>query len=802
MTGRLFPTLALLALLVPALCQDSQAASRNAVNCTLAELLKAPDGYAGKEVVFRCRFAEVGELYKAANTRFTSSDHVNFSAWTETAEVWTEEGRQQTILSLYVARRGRGLLKVLEKLEPYDLVVVTGRVASVYSGTPWILVSRIEPQEGPDARIDPEAVANMRLGLEALAAEDGATANRHFEKALAADLPPSHVAAAYEYSARASLLTGDYAAARERLETALAGGRNEPTLRLALADICLKLGRADEALGHAHAAMRQRDLRIPGLGCAAEARAMRGDLVSAFNDLNLASSTEGITPRESALLDVHRARIYKRAGRPGDAVVLYAELTGSGSALADEPWLNAESGAFHEALYLAGNGIAHLDIAYADFERGLEPGRAGIASLQKMAEIEMRRQKVVVNPNLARAEELVGRMHALMPDHPPTRILEARLLCAKGDTVGAAKICALYEGKVRDHDSLTALAEAYADLGDYERADRYLAEAGQRSRDERSLALGMHMAMASGRGAPAPRIPDGVERMAEQSSVAVAAAPAIAAPVEFGPPARTGSPNAFASMAGSNEMVGLDRERAGAAMPSGDMLAALPVPVEPMQLMAAPAPAADNGRLDLPVSEVRLGTAGAAERHVLTLDVDASVSGTASFMPAYYEVGPEVARVELPAKPEPEAPALFDAPPAAPAMAEPAAPPAPVQEAGQPPAAQPLRVKPVRMDDGFVPATRPALFMVEDDARPLLAGYGAELDSAPDMPVRNANLYRKNRGNGRRPAEIIEKEPLRPSRPQISAMTPSADGQPHKTRVLLPGSPQGIGLDHELAPLQ
>ncbi len=463
---------------------------------SLEHVMQEPDQYAGREVFFLCRFADLGELFKPQQTRFNTGDHVNFAVWPEQAELWLDAARKNGLPTLYIAKRNKAALQTIQTFAPYQLIAVSGRITSTYANTPWVLVSKIEAVTRADAQLDPEAVAHMRAGLESLAIDDIAAADWHFDAALSRTMPAAYNAAAAEFSARAKIAVGDLHAARERLEAAVTLGKTEPLLYLALADICLKTNDAEKALEYATTAAKQPDLSISALGIQAEAQAMQGNLVAAFNTINQAASNPGISARNEALLDVHRARIYKRAGRAIDASTLYSELVQPNKPLADELWLNDEVGAFHEALFLANGGVVNLDIAYDSFERCVTPGRSGLVALQKMAEIEFRKQKASVRPDLANVKALVTRMYSLLPEYIPAKILEARILGAWGRMDEASRLYTLVVEHIDDDfQSLVALANAYADLGHYEQAAALAVRATTlRPWDERPAAISHYIA--------------------------------------------------------------------------------------------------------------------------------------------------------------------------------------------------------------------------------------------------------------------------------------------------------------------
>lgn len=806
---------------------ESMLSTTEVESYSLERVMQEPDQYAGREVFFLCRFADLGELFKPQQTRFTANDHVNFAVWPENAQLWSEEARKNGLPTLYVAKRNKTAVQTVQTFGQYQLIAVTGRVTSTYANTPWVLVSKIEAVTRADARLDPEAVAHLRAGLDSLTSDDIAAADWHFDSALSRGMPAAYNAAASEFSARAKIATGDLHTARERLESAITQGKDEPLLYLALADLCLKTNDPEMALEYAATAAKQPALSLSALGIQAEAQALQGDLVAAFNTINQAASTPGISVRSDALLDVHRARIYKRAGRTADASTLYSELVQANKPLADELWLNDEVGSYHEALFLANGGVLNLDIAYECFERCVTPGRSGLAALQKMAEIEFRKQNASVRPDLANVKTLVTRMYSLLPEYIPARILEARILGAWGRLDEASRLYTLVVEHINDDfQSLVTLANAYADLGHYEQASILAARATSiRPWDERPIAISHYIASLPSRqnGNTTPVQPGNMKPSFATSGMLASAPAQIAEPLVF--IAQTSPSTQAVAMTASATAVATTVIPAEAANPY-DMDIAIHI-INPM--------------VDVVPDNREISWFDFGPQPQMTL---AQVNETymASAAPAYQPVNNtlpvtnvilEQKPVQVEAKPLAIAPVAWK--PLTPVTAEvPALKlqddfvdfsvslPTPLESNAVDIFGDgfsfahsiPLTITPVESPALNEPvgntATGPIAFgntppvVNEQDSPLLIAGYVVEKDSQRDLPIRNANLYRKSCDGGRRPAEIIEGgDPIKPAttNPRLSAMSASGDGKTHKTQVLLPSSPQGIGIDTELEPL-
>lgn len=94
----------------------------------------------------------------------------------------------------------------------------------------------------------------------------------------------------------------------------------------------------------------------------------------------------------------------------------------------------------------------------------------------------------------------------------------------------------------------------------------------------------------------------------------------------------------------------------------------------------------------------------------------------------------------------------------------------------------------------------PRVFTFDPDDSPVIIRAVTSPGAARRaMPTRNANVYRRH-GGGRQGAEIIDKEPVEPSRiPDNSIMAPAADGRLYRAEVVLPSTARGIGMGSEYA---
>ncbi len=805
---------------------------------SLEDIMKEPEKYLEREVFFYCRFATTANLFKNVNTRFNSNEHANFAVWPDKTLLWEAEGRRNILPTLYVPKTRPELLDTLRDLKRYELVAVTGIVLNVYAKCPWILVTNIERVELPSDRLCEPVIEHMQNGHEALRANFGGVAARHYEQALQFGLPPEYRAKAYEQLAQAYLLDNQLDKARDYLRLAVESDRSDSLLHLALADVAVRIGDPGEALAHCEFAMERSGKHPQVYGLMGEARSMMGDYVKAFEDLNTAAGTPGITAREKAMINVRRARIYVRAGRYPDAARVYAALSEPGETLAGDAKIHNEIGLFYEMLYLDTADARYLDSAYAAYEEAAKLNRFDAAYLYNMAEVEFRRQKLSAAPDYALAKSLLERIHGLEPEFTPARILEGRILYAEGKAEEAEYRYQSVANQIgSDATALMALAEAYLDIGKNREAGAAIRRARTiQSWNPRVQALGRNLERAAALGEETagmektydeyPGYAPENDQNGQWREEAPSAGAAPAQPMEaLSPAARRPAPANLAASNGGNLRGG------GARL--GDNGTIRPGPSnarrEPqdIQTSARPAPAAGRRENAYPATEVRLPDhdANRVERFSLRPPAGQSVQ----------QVGSESA-----AKAEPrQAPAPVPAPTPAPARQAPlnlgftprsengvenangfkAIPTDNFREefdldfetgfpgfsgisgVGEAYASLPAGNGGDWESDGAGSARALPAFSFEPDASPvIIPGFRAPGEAKRDMPVRNANLYRAT-GGDRHPAEIIEKEPVRPHPlPDASIMAVPGDGNVHRAEVRLPTSAQGVGMSSDYAP--
>ena len=435
---------------------------------SLDDIMKSPKEYLEREVVFYARFATTSNLFKNINTRFNVNAHVNFAVWPDKTPLWETEARKNVLPTLYIAKNEPELLEVLHSTNKYELVAVTGMVLNVYAQYPWILVTKMEKIEKPYERFSEQVIEHMQAGNTSLKAGNGGAAARHYEQALQFGLPCEYRPKAYEQLAQAYLLENKLDRARGYLRQAVQIERNDPVLHLALADVALQMEDPGEALAHAQFALDRSGKYPQAYGIKGEALSLLGDYAKAFNELNTAAGTPGITAREKAIVSMRRARIYARSDRYPDAARVYAAISEPGEPLSTDPKLHNEIGLFYEKLFLESGDERYLESASTAFGEAARLASLNPSFLYNQAEVEFRRQRLSDYPDMKKVSDVLEKIFQVDPDYPPARVLQGRVLFQDNRGEEAEHIFQSVAPQLGSNaTALLALSEAYIDLGRY-----------------------------------------------------------------------------------------------------------------------------------------------------------------------------------------------------------------------------------------------------------------------------------------------------------------------------------------------
>jgi tetratricopeptide (TPR) repeat protein len=148
----------------------------------LKELVSSPTAYKYTWVRFNAVLNRKLELgYVPFLTTFDPENYVSFSVWPSDAKLWQTEDRSRAFPHLFV-RRDSASVRDLLGASRFSLVRISAIVMGDYELKPWLDVNRIEVIE-PSIYTD-DALIDLALAKDAVAAKKPAVAIRHYENAL------------------------------------------------------------------------------------------------------------------------------------------------------------------------------------------------------------------------------------------------------------------------------------------------------------------------------------------------------------------------------------------------------------------------------------------------------------------------------------------------------------------------------------------------------------------------------------------------------------------------------------------
>jgi tetratricopeptide (TPR) repeat protein len=115
-------------------------------------------------------------------TTFDAENYIGFSAWPGDAKLWQSEERGHSFPLLFIHKFSPSLTDLLSAGR-FSLVRISATVMGDYELKPWLMVNRIDVLESKVYTED--ALADLALAKEAMAAKKPAVAIRHYESALA-----------------------------------------------------------------------------------------------------------------------------------------------------------------------------------------------------------------------------------------------------------------------------------------------------------------------------------------------------------------------------------------------------------------------------------------------------------------------------------------------------------------------------------------------------------------------------------------------------------------------------------------
>ncbi|MBV8879343.1 MAG: tetratricopeptide repeat protein [Planctomycetaceae bacterium] len=148
----------------------------------LKTVISNPTAYKYTHVRFDAVLNRVGERgFIPFLTTFDPENFVGFSVWSNDAKLWQSDDRAHSYPLLFL-RKDSPSIGDLFTAGRFSLVRISATVMSDYEMKPWLLVNRVEVLESSVYTED--ALADLAMAKEALAAKKPAVAIRHYEDAL------------------------------------------------------------------------------------------------------------------------------------------------------------------------------------------------------------------------------------------------------------------------------------------------------------------------------------------------------------------------------------------------------------------------------------------------------------------------------------------------------------------------------------------------------------------------------------------------------------------------------------------
>ncbi|MFT7618562.1 MAG: hypothetical protein ACI97A_002206 [Planctomycetota bacterium] len=113
---------------------------------TLEQVIAHPEAYKGMDISFVVQFHQLGQIDNPYYTRFEKGQYLNFSVWSDTAPLWDKKAYSADFPYLFIDRIATECQTILTS-SAYDRFLITGRVASVFRGKPWIEVVGLKALE-------------------------------------------------------------------------------------------------------------------------------------------------------------------------------------------------------------------------------------------------------------------------------------------------------------------------------------------------------------------------------------------------------------------------------------------------------------------------------------------------------------------------------------------------------------------------------------------------------------------------------------------------------------------------------
>jgi len=151
-------------------------------NVDLKAVMANPSAYKYEHVRFDAILNRQGEkAYIPFLTIFDAENYTSFSAWPADAKLWESDERGKSFPLFFVQRQNPSVYD-LNAAGRFSLVRISATVMNDYELKPWFAVNRVEVLES--SVYSDDALVDLALAKEAVAAKKPAVAIRHYENAL------------------------------------------------------------------------------------------------------------------------------------------------------------------------------------------------------------------------------------------------------------------------------------------------------------------------------------------------------------------------------------------------------------------------------------------------------------------------------------------------------------------------------------------------------------------------------------------------------------------------------------------
>ena len=153
----------------------------------LEEVVQQPETWRGRRLSFVVQVQRRGRVRDPFHTRFEESAYISLRCWSESAPLWVRAAYEDVFEHLFL-RRGSEVARSMSAAPEYSRWLVTGVVAEVVKGEPWIEAKRARRLK---TELDEPSLVNIVKGCllrdlkrwdaaaSAFHAADGATLPQH-----------------------------------------------------------------------------------------------------------------------------------------------------------------------------------------------------------------------------------------------------------------------------------------------------------------------------------------------------------------------------------------------------------------------------------------------------------------------------------------------------------------------------------------------------------------------------------------------------------------------------------------------